>query len=211
MNNIIPEHDTKATILDSAERLFLLKGFDAVSVRDITDAVGANVAAVNYHFGSKTNLYREVLARRFAIIARQKISLIKRAQERSPAPTLRDVIATFIRSYFDDMLMAPAGEPLRQIIYREMGADALAADLVMSVLVQPIHQAMFEAIRALRPDLSAAHLSFCISSMTGQVVHFIRARAFIMPLSSLDNEAEYADVVVDHITEFSLRGIGSRS
>jgi AcrR family transcriptional regulator len=43
-------------MLDAAERLVAAKGFDSVSIRDITGAVKANVAAVNYHFGSRESL-----------------------------------------------------------------------------------------------------------------------------------------------------------
>ena len=48
---------TRERILLAAQKLFSEKGFDATSVRDITTEAGCNVAAVNYHFGGKENLY----------------------------------------------------------------------------------------------------------------------------------------------------------
>jgi len=42
--------DTKSRILDSAEKLFGMKGFDGTSLRDITTAAEVNLAAINYHF-----------------------------------------------------------------------------------------------------------------------------------------------------------------
>lgn len=54
--------EAKQRILDAAAEAFALKGFEATTIREITDAAGANVAAVNYHFGSKANLLRAVLA-----------------------------------------------------------------------------------------------------------------------------------------------------
>ena len=48
--------DTKTKILDTAERLFAQKGFDAVSLRNIVEAAKVNLAAVHYHFGSKQAL-----------------------------------------------------------------------------------------------------------------------------------------------------------
>ena len=47
---------TKTKILDTAERLFAQKGFDAVSLRNIVEAAKVNLAAVHYHFGSKQAL-----------------------------------------------------------------------------------------------------------------------------------------------------------
>ena len=55
--------DTKARLLDAAERLFSDLGFEAVSHRDIALAAGANLAAVNYHFGSKHEFIRAVIKR----------------------------------------------------------------------------------------------------------------------------------------------------
>ena len=54
---------TKSRILDAAERLFLEHGFEATSLRQLTAAAGVNLAAVNYHFGSKEELFQAVLTR----------------------------------------------------------------------------------------------------------------------------------------------------
>ena len=56
--------DTKSRILDAAEELFISGGFDSLSMRQITSAAGVNLAAVNYHFGSKDALIQSVLARK---------------------------------------------------------------------------------------------------------------------------------------------------
>ena len=59
----IPESGSKRKLLDAAEQLFADKGFEAVSVRDITQLAKANVAAVNYHFGSRDGLMSLVMTR----------------------------------------------------------------------------------------------------------------------------------------------------
>ena len=55
---------TKERILDSAESLFMEHGFEATGLRQITAAADVNLAAVNYHFGSKEELFEAVLTRR---------------------------------------------------------------------------------------------------------------------------------------------------
>ncbi len=55
---------TKERILDAAEALFMEHGFEATSLRSITAAADVNLAAVNYHFGSKEELFQAVLTRR---------------------------------------------------------------------------------------------------------------------------------------------------
>ncbi len=55
--------DTKTRILDAAEKLFAERGFSETSLRLITSKAEVNLASVNYHFGSKKELIRAVLAR----------------------------------------------------------------------------------------------------------------------------------------------------
>jgi len=62
---------TKERILQAAFRLFSRDGFDGVSVRAITEAAGVNQAAVNYHFGSKTGLFRTVVEHRMTGLVAQ--------------------------------------------------------------------------------------------------------------------------------------------
>ena len=64
LNNNKNNH-TKDRLLDEAEALFAVRGYHAVSVREITAAANCNLAAVNYHFGNKQNLYLEVFRSRW--------------------------------------------------------------------------------------------------------------------------------------------------
>lgn len=64
--------DKRQKILDIAETLFAHSGFDGVSVREITDKAGIRLASVNYYFGTKENLYFEVLARRAIIVVQER-------------------------------------------------------------------------------------------------------------------------------------------
>ena len=54
---------TKNKILDAAENLFADKGFNGTSLREITSLADVNLAAVNYHFGSKKELIKAVMSR----------------------------------------------------------------------------------------------------------------------------------------------------
>lgn len=70
--------DTKSRILDAAEGLFMEHGFEATSLRQITAAAGVNLAAVNYHFGSKEELFQAVLTRRLDPMNQERIDLLTR-------------------------------------------------------------------------------------------------------------------------------------
>ena len=72
--------DTKDRILDTAERLFADKGYPATSLRDITNEAGVNLAAVNYHFGSKEALLSAVLDRRIGPVNEKRLELLDAAE-----------------------------------------------------------------------------------------------------------------------------------
>jgi len=90
---------TKARILDAAEALFMEHGFEATSLRAITAAAAVNLAAVNYHFGSKEELFQAVLTRRLDPMNQDRIALLDRLESSTAdgAPSCdRIVMALFV-------------------------------------------------------------------------------------------------------------------
>ena len=91
MATVIPLNDgrgpaaTKDRILDAAEGLFMEHGFEATSLRSITATADVNLAAVNYHFGSKEELFQAVLTRRLDPMNQERLDLLT-ALERESAP-----------------------------------------------------------------------------------------------------------------------------
>jgi len=90
--------DTRERILACAERLFAERGFDSTSLRTITTEAGANLAAVNYHFGSKDELVREVLSRRIVPLNRERLEQLARCEaDAGPGgPSLERIIDAFV-------------------------------------------------------------------------------------------------------------------
>ena len=200
---------TRAALLECAERLFLAHGYEGVSIRQITKAAGSNVAAINYHFSGKTNLFREIFAQRLDEITRDKLAILEELNKQQPAADLEHILSVYIRSFFNTF-SSPESDRLTQIIYQEMGPDAVASDLVADRLIVPINQAVQKTILRICPDLDKDHVSYCVSSITGQVLHFIRAREALKSIRNPDQNQTFTEDTVHHITQFSLRGIGSK-
>jgi AcrR family transcriptional regulator len=72
--------DTRERILDAAERLFMAHGYDGTSMRQITGEAGVNLAAVNYHFGSKESLIQEVFRRRLDWLNEERMRVLDRLE-----------------------------------------------------------------------------------------------------------------------------------
>jgi len=64
LRSVKPQHETRRRILDAAEELFMQHGFEGASMRLLTSKAGVNLAAINYHFGSKDALIEAVFQRR---------------------------------------------------------------------------------------------------------------------------------------------------
>jgi AcrR family transcriptional regulator len=86
---------TKDRILGAAEELFAQFGFAGTSLRQVTSRADVNIAAVNYHFGSKENLVNEVFRRRMDQMSAQRLSALKAAVEERPGD-LEAILAAFV-------------------------------------------------------------------------------------------------------------------
>ena len=87
--------NTKERILGAAEELFAQHGFAGTSLRQVTSRADVNIAAVNYHFGSKENLVNEVFRRRMDEMSERRLAQLKRAQDEKPGD-LDAILAAFI-------------------------------------------------------------------------------------------------------------------
>ena len=95
--DVVQGDATRGRIFVAAERLFALMGFAEVSVRDITAEAGVNLAAVNYHFGSKDALLFEIFRTRSGEINRARARMLHEAEDaHGGAPPLRAILTALI-------------------------------------------------------------------------------------------------------------------
>jgi AcrR family transcriptional regulator len=102
------EPSTPDRVVTAAERLFAIRGIDAVSVRDITEAAGANVAAVNYYFGSKRGLVEAIVQRRADQLGQRRSELLDEL-EGSDTVDLRAVIRAMVLPTAELVAADPSG------------------------------------------------------------------------------------------------------
>ena len=109
--------------MDAAERLFGHQGFSCSPLRQITDEAGVNIAAVNYHFGSKEELYKSVLFRRIRPVNEERMKLLADAEQLAgdqPVP-IRSILEAFIRPLLRKAAEdSESGLPFLRLISRDM-------------------------------------------------------------------------------------------
>ena len=96
----MPSAETKNRILDAAEKLFAEKGLDGTSHRDLTNSAGVNLAAVNYHFGSKQAVLAAVFERRIGPINAERMARLEDA-ERGGDADLDGILRAFLGPAFE--------------------------------------------------------------------------------------------------------------
>jgi AcrR family transcriptional regulator len=197
---------TRQRLLDAAERLFAEHGFEGTPVRDITTAADCNVAAVNYHFGSKDKLYLAVFQRRFAALREQRISSIENAMVAAgDEATLELLVETFTTAFLEPLVTESHGPMLMELFSREMMSPHLPQQVFAKEMIRPVQDALLRALQTVCPGLAEEAARLCILSLVAQLVYVIHAQRFFAgggPLSDVDLQT-----FVDHINRFSTGGI----
>lgn len=181
---------TRDRILDEAERLFAEHGFEGTSMRAITAAAGVNLAAINYHFGSKTGLLHETMRRRIEPVNVERIRRLDAAVAAagSKSPPVEAIVDAFIR---------PAVEQFADI---EPGCFAGMVQMVYSGEVEPeFFRELFGSVvlrfgtvfRAAVPDLSPRELAWRLHFLVGAMLQAFhpRTRAVNPQLANFESRA----------------------
>src|SRR5262245_64123957 len=95
LRSVKPPHETRTRILDAAEELFMQHGFEGTSMRQLTAKAEVNLAAVNYHFGSKDALIEAVFRRRLDPMNAARIAALDEI-EAAASPTTEAIIRAFV-------------------------------------------------------------------------------------------------------------------
>ncbi|MBA2480263.1 MAG: TetR/AcrR family transcriptional regulator [Planctomycetes bacterium] len=88
--------DTRVRILDAAETMLAERGIEATSMRAITSSARVNLAAVNYHFGSKEGLIIAVYGRRLGPVNQERLAMLDAAERAAERPTLDAILRSYI-------------------------------------------------------------------------------------------------------------------
>jgi AcrR family transcriptional regulator len=201
---------TKDRILDEAEGLFARKGYHAVSVREITQAAGCNLAAVNYHFGSKQSLYLEVFRSRWLPrAARVHSSFRKNLATNGPiSPTA--VVQSLAQAFLDGPLTDTERKRHHQLISGELAQPTEAFEIVADQVLQPLFNNLLDDLRTVLPDeIDGEQLALNAFSILAMVLYFNLARPFISRFTGYTYDDTFKARVVDHIVNFSLNGLAT--
>jgi len=200
-----PEDDTRARIMQAAGEVFADHGFDGAKVRAITERAGVNVAAVNYHFRDKAELYKLVLLDACSVKAIYRETLAKAAD--APEEQLRFLI----RRFMNDLLDRP--EWKRRLLAREMSMPTAALDNLVAQNIRPFRDEFLTPVlrQLLGLEATERQIRLTAGSIMGQCLYYLTSRPILERLNP-DFKLGGAEVneIADHITNFTLGALQAR-
>jgi AcrR family transcriptional regulator len=200
---------TRERLLGAATRLFSEHGFEHVAVRDICREAGANLAAVNYHFGDKLGLYLAVVDVAIAIALEVNALTMDAGADRSTEDRFRH----YVRTYVGQLMNIDARTSwCHQLIQHEQVEPTPAASAFFEQAIRP----RIAYLRTVIADLIGCppddtRVSRSIAGVQAQCL-FYRPDPFrLAVLGEWPVGTDSADAVADHIIAFSLAGIRALS
>ncbi len=194
--------DTKEKILDAAEELFADRGFASTSLREITTEADVNLAAVNYHFGSKLDLLRAVFARRIGPVNAERLERLDALED----PDVEEVLRAFVAPLFKRLREPGSGwAKFMQLVGRTHSDtnDEIRACLIeqIRVIAARFAGAMQTALPELPPDVVRLRFHFFVGAMA-HTLAFCRHED--MPLLSSLSEP---DAILENLVDFAVAGL----
>ena len=192
---------TREKLLEVAGRVFADRGYQVATIREICVRAGANVAAINYHFGDKLGLYTEVLHQS---VRAAQIEAVRNALDQEAPP--EDILRAVIRARLRGVWRRDLPDWHVRILAHELALPTPALRPLINKVARPIYKRLLDLIGAmigLPPNDDKTRL--CANSVVGQILAYVLAGPLLAGVwPELKMTPEQVERIADHIADFSL-------
>lgn len=206
--------DTRERILDSAERLFMAHGYDGTSMRQITGEAGVNLAAVNYHFGSKEALIQEVFRRRLDWLNEERMRVLDRLEAEAggqpvkPSLIVDAFFGTLLRMADDE---ARGGMTFLRLLGRTLTEPSEFIRAFLAHEYKAVMDRFKEALFRALPDVPKAEIVWRFHFMLGATSYAIAGTDALRLVTDWQIEEEDSvdrlDRLVPRLMSFLIGGL----
>ncbi len=196
---------TRERLLRAAAEVYAEQGYRNARVREICDRAGANVAAINYHFGDKQRLYHEALRYAFFNLSGPDPTQWDLGEKAKP----EDRLYSFVHSLLMQLLSEGRSALYAKLVAREMFDPTPALERVIEDGIRPQVDVVLALVRdALGKDADDQQVRRCAASIFGQCLFYYFARPLVLriPLEE-DLDSERVEALARHVTQFSLAAL----
>jgi AcrR family transcriptional regulator len=205
MNDKKTVSKTRNAIIEAAGKIFAEEGYSKATVREICRQAGANLAAVNYHFGDKKGLYLAVLKYYQDTSFQAYPPDLGIDKFLSPEEKLRAFIRSFLLRMMDEGKPAWFGK----LLAREFTQPTWALDILIEDTIRPSFQILMDiVVDILGKGAKERSVLFCSMSIVGQCLYFRHSHPVISRLfPGTVFDSRQLDELTDHISRLSLYGL----
>jgi AcrR family transcriptional regulator len=203
-----PPHETRTRILDAAEELFMQHGFEGTSMRHLTSRAGVNLAAVNYHFGSKDALIEAVFRRRLDPMNAVRIAELDQL-EANGTPSSEAIIRAFVGPSLRLIEDAKGGgRNFIRLLGRTYTEPAKAVRALIGQTYAPAMQRYKRALERALPQMPADELVWRMHFMFGTLAYTLAATDTVQLIAGCKPEDRYdARLLEERLTTFLAAGL----
>ena len=195
---------TKERILSAAESLFARRGFEGASLRQLTTAAGVNLAAVNYHFGSKEKLVEQIFRRRLDALNNSRLEALARVVGTESA-TIEQVLAAFIRPALE-LSHDESGALFMRVLARAYAEHDDTLRQFLSENYGHVMRQFTAEFARLLPQLSKQELYWRIDLVSGALTHAMSGFGMIQRKSGV-SETVHREETAQHLIRFAVAGL----
>ncbi|HWS39666.1 MAG TPA: TetR family transcriptional regulator [Arenimonas sp.] len=196
--------NTKERIIHAAEDLFAQHGFAGTSLRQVTSRADVNIAAVNYHFGSKENLVHEVFKHRMDEMSEKRLSQLSKVLERDPND-LEAILLAFIQPALALTLDRHGGSFVR-VLARAYAEKNDGLRNFLSENYGQVLRAFAQAIAQCLPNLSKEDLYWRMDFMAGSLTYAMADFGLIKRQSGV-SEKTHCEKAAQQLIKFAQAGL----
>lgn len=201
--------DTKEQILDAAERLFAERGIEGTSLRALTAEAGVNLAAVHYHFGSKTALFRAVVARRFDPVNRERqvrLDALEASAGRT-GPGVEAILEAFVAPALE--MLERTGDPrlLPRLLARVHLDSSPEYREVLGEHFRPVIERFWRSLVRALPGLPAAELHTRAQLVAGTLHHALASSPVFQSVDGVEPESLDTAALLRRLIAFMAAGL----
>jgi AcrR family transcriptional regulator len=202
---IKPQHETRTRILDAAEELFMQHGFEGTSMRQLTARAGVNLAAVNYHFGSKHALIEAVFRRRLDPMNAERIAALDRLEDPSPENIIRAFVGPSLCLIGD---AKGGGRNFIRLLGRTYTEPAKTVRALIGQMYAPAMERYKRALERALPQTPAEELVWRMHFMFGTLAYTLAATDTVQLIAGCKPEDRYdARLLEERLTAFLCAGL----
>lgn len=197
---------TQQRIIEAAEHLFAECGIAATSLRHITGRAGVNLAAVNYHFGSRDALIEAVYARRLQPLNMERVRRLDELEARNPSPTLEEIIRAFIEPVLRISRDPELGGPLFiRLLGQSYTETSSRFERFFTGQYREVLERFAAALGRALPDLEREELYWRLHFMIGATAYTI-ADSQLLRLIAGSERPEDVEQTLSRLVPFLIAG-----